>query len=145
MAAHHLKLLPSRYPIYNTHKDDRRAKSAKWEPRGKQGMLVGYDGHTIYCVYLPDKEKIIRIKDLKIVENVDGKADSHVVFYDAIAASRDDTIPPSSFNTPQPIQSNLITPPLSNTQTRSGRVTKLPKRYDAGTSNNVQNTPISAN
>lgn len=39
-------------------------------------MLVGHNGHTIYCVYLPDKEKIISIKDLRIVENVDKKTNS---------------------------------------------------------------------
>ncbi len=39
-------------------------------------MLVGYDGHTIYHVYLSDKEKAICIKDLEIEENADGKADS---------------------------------------------------------------------
>lgn len=48
---------------FNSNEEGRIAKPAKWEPRGEEGMLVGYDGHTIYRVYLPDEEEIIRIKD----------------------------------------------------------------------------------
>lgn len=36
-------------------------------------MLIGYDGHTIYRVYLHDEEKIIRVKGLRIEENADRK------------------------------------------------------------------------
>ena len=50
-------------------------------------MHIEYDSHTIYHLYLPDKEKIICIKDLKIVENADEKADSQLISYNAITAS----------------------------------------------------------
>lgn len=39
-------------------------------------MLIGYDGYIIYYVYLLNKKKVIYIKEVKIVENVDRKADS---------------------------------------------------------------------
>lgn len=81
----HLRVLGSTVYV-SIHEEERSAKSAKREPRGKQRMLVGYDNHTIYRVYLPDEEKIIRIKDLRTVENADGKADSHITHYDAIEA-----------------------------------------------------------
>ena len=38
-------------------------------------MLVRYDSHTIYYVYLLNEEKVICIKNLKIVENTDRKVD----------------------------------------------------------------------
>lgn len=34
-------------------------------------MLIRYDRDIIYRVYLPEKEKIICIKDLKMVKNTD--------------------------------------------------------------------------
>lgn len=32
-------------------------------------MLIGYDGHTIYYVYIKDQKKIIKIKDFYIFNN----------------------------------------------------------------------------
>lgn len=34
-----------------------------------RGKLVGFDGHTIYRVYLEEHSKVIRIKDLRIYED----------------------------------------------------------------------------
>ena len=82
----YLRMLGSIVYVF-IHEEERKARSAKWKPRGKKGMLVGCDGHTNYRVYLPDEEKVIRIKDLKIVENADGKADSQLTSYNAITAS----------------------------------------------------------
>lgn len=142
----HLQVLGSTVYVF-IYKEERKAKSAKWEPREKQGMLVGYNGHIIYRVYLPDEEKIIQIKDLRIVDNIDRKADSHVTSYDAITASKDY----NTSNTPQftlhlssqfkpylKILLNPTPPSPSNIQTRSGRISKPPKCYDAGMHNNVQ-------
>ena len=141
----HLRVLGSTVYVF-IHEEERKAKSAKWEARGNKGMLLGYDGHTIYRVYLPDEEKIIRIKDLRIEENADGKADSHVTSYDAITASQGDIT--SNTPPPMPRSETLLnpTPPFpyaepssaSYTQTRSGRISKPPKRYDVGMNNDVQ-------
>lgn len=55
-------------------------------------MLVRYKSHTIYHVYLIDKKKVCCIKNLKIVENADKKADSQLNFYNAIIKLQDDFI-----------------------------------------------------
>lgn len=47
----HLRVLGSTVYVF-IHEEERNAKSTKWAPRGKRGMLVGYDGATIYRVYL---------------------------------------------------------------------------------------------
>ena len=73
----HLHMLGSSVYVF-IHEEKRKAKSAKWKPRAKKRMLVRYNDHTIYRVYLPDKKKVIQIKDLKIVENADRKADSQL-------------------------------------------------------------------
>lgn len=70
------------------HEKERNIKSAKWVSRGKRRILIGYDGGTIYRIYLHDKAKTICIKDLKIFENTDEKEDSQVTSYKAIIASR---------------------------------------------------------
>ncbi len=43
----HLRVLGSTVYVF-IRKEERKAKSAKWEPRAKRGLLVGYDGHSIY-------------------------------------------------------------------------------------------------
>ncbi len=53
-----LKVLGSTVYIF-IHEEKRKAKSAKWEPRAKRGLLVGYDGHSIYRVYLEKDAKVI--------------------------------------------------------------------------------------
>ena len=106
-------------------------------------MLVEYDGYTIYHVYLPNEEKVICIKDLKIVENVDRKVDSQLTSYNVITTSQDDitsNIPISSLYVKHS-SSSLYAAQLcfpSYTQTKSGRISKPPKRYDEDRNNNIQ-------
>ena len=54
----HLRLLRSTVYVF-IYEEERRAKSGKWELRGKRDILVNYDGHTIYQVYLAKNEKVI--------------------------------------------------------------------------------------
>ena len=89
-------------------------------------MLVGYDAHTIYRVYLPDEQKIIRIKDLKIVENADVKAESQLASYDAIIASQGDmggdtAISPLNSPHSSPTSPGIQPTSSSYTKTKSGR------------------------
>ena len=63
----HLRVLGS--TVYVLIHEEERIKSQKFAQRGKKGMLVGYDGTTIYRVFLEDEMKVIRIKDLRIFEN----------------------------------------------------------------------------
>lgn len=106
----HLRVLGSTVYVF-IHEEERKAKSAKWEPRGKKGMLIGYDGHTIYRVYLSDEEKVIRIKDLKIVENADRKADSQVASYNAITVSQSYIKDNTASSPPHLQQSSPVFPP----------------------------------
>lgn len=116
-------------------------------------MLVGYDSHTIYRVYLPNEEKVICIKDLKIIEYADRKADSQLITHNMIVAVQGDitgNTPISSPYTPQysfsslhaqqsslsPYAIQLYSP--SYTQTKSGRISKLPKSYNVDKNNNIQ-------
>lgn len=92
------------------------------------------------------------------MENADGKADSHITYYDAIIAPQADITsntpqrtPYSSLRSgtlcnqnpyhrsePRPeTLSNLRPPSSSHTQTRSGRISELAKRYDVGMNNDV--------
>ena len=146
----HLRILGLTVYIF-IYEEEGNAKSAKWASRGKRGVLVGYDGETIYCVYLPDKGKVIHIKDLKIHENTDEKEDSQVTGYDAIMAPDNDKSHPtstsSSLSSPTlpPIISTLL--PLAseitlNTnlpkKTRSGHNSRPPKRYNAGMNTDIK-------
>ncbi len=66
---HHLRILGSNVYFF-LHEEERSLKSAKWEARALRGKLVGFDGHTIYRVYIKDQNKVIRIKDLRIYEAI---------------------------------------------------------------------------
>lgn len=72
---YHLSVLGLTVYIF-IYEVEHNTKSAKWISQSKCGTLVGYDGKIIYHVYLYDKVKVIRIKDLKIFENVDKKKDN---------------------------------------------------------------------
>lgn len=150
----HLRILGSTVYVF-IHEEERNAKSAKWTPRGKRGVLVGYEGGTIYRVYLHDEGKVIRIKDLKIFENADEKENNQVTCYDAIMAPGNQpsgnkshhTLNPSSLSAPPlppivptPLTSSPEITPNTNLpkKTRSGRISRLPKRYDAGMNNDIK-------
>lgn len=66
----HLRILGSTVYVL-LHEEERSMKSEKWAPRALRGVLVGYDGHTIYRVYIKDQQKVIRVKDLRIFEGSD--------------------------------------------------------------------------
>ena len=63
---HHLRALGS--TVYSLIAEEDRVKSARFAPRAKNGVLIGYDGKTIYRVWLPDEQKIERLKDVEIYE-----------------------------------------------------------------------------
>ncbi|RDA95894.1 hypothetical protein CP533_5228 [Ophiocordyceps camponoti-saundersi (nom. inval.)] len=52
-------------------------KSAKMAPRAKEGRLVGIEGlyGHIYKIYLPEKDKIIRARDVRFYNPADLKLD----------------------------------------------------------------------
>lgn len=58
-----LRVLGSTVYVF-LHEEERELKAEKWKLRALQGKLVGFDGHTIYRVYIKEQGKVIRIKDL---------------------------------------------------------------------------------
>lgn len=64
----HLRVLGATFYVL-IHEEERDLKSEKFEAQVWKGTLVGYDGHTIYRVYIRDQGKVIRVKDLCIFQD----------------------------------------------------------------------------
>lgn len=58
-----LRVLGSTVYVF-IHEEERNLKSEKIEARALKGTLVGYDGHTIYRVFIREQDKVIRMKYL---------------------------------------------------------------------------------
>lgn len=57
-------------------------KSEKQAPRALKRVLVGYNGHTIYQIYLKDQKKVIMIKNLHIFEDHRMNVSTELLNYD---------------------------------------------------------------
>lgn len=68
----HLRIFGSTVYVL-LHEEERLMKSEKWAPRALKGILVGYDGQTIYRVHIREQQKVIRVKDLRIFEDYEAK------------------------------------------------------------------------
>ena len=68
----HLRVLGSTVYVF-IHEEERNLKSEKFEARALKGTLVGYDGHTIYRVFIRSQDMVIRVKDLRIFEDTSRK------------------------------------------------------------------------
>ena len=55
------------------HEEEQKLKSQKFVPRTLKSNLGGFDGHTIYHVYIKEQKRVIRVKDLQIFENTKTK------------------------------------------------------------------------
>lgn len=51
----------------------RERSSEKFVLRALRGKIVGFDGHTIYRVYVKEQKREIRVKDLRISEDIEIK------------------------------------------------------------------------
>lgn len=69
----HLRVLGSTVFVF-IHEEERNLKFEKFEARALEGTLVGYDGHTIYRVFIRSQDKVIRVKDLRIFEDTSENA-----------------------------------------------------------------------
>ena len=76
----HLRVLGSTVYVL-LHEEERALKSEKWNPRALRGILVGYDGHTIYRVHIREQNKVIRIKALRIFEDYEAKTSTELPEY----------------------------------------------------------------
>ena len=91
----HLRVLGSTVYVL-IHEEERKganSKSAKFLPRAQRGVLCGYDGCTIYRVFLEKDYRVIRVKDLRIHEDAISKDQTNVPTYEAIMTP--DTVTPS--------------------------------------------------
>ena len=82
----HLRVLGSTVYVL-IHEEERKganSKSAKFLPRAQRGVLCGYDGCTIYRVFLEKDYRVIRVKDLRIHEDAISKDQTNVPTYEAI-------------------------------------------------------------
>ena len=59
----HLQILGSTIYVL-LHEEKCSIKSEKWVSQALRGTLVGFDGHTIYKVYIKDQNRVIQIKNL---------------------------------------------------------------------------------
>ena len=76
----HLRILGSTVYVL-IHEEERSMKSEKWAPRALKGILVGFDGHTIYRVHIKDQNKVIQVKDLRIFEDYETKESTELPDY----------------------------------------------------------------
>ncbi len=77
----HLEILSSTVYVF-LHEEEQSLKSEMWAPKALKGTLVGYDGHTIYRVYLKEQNKVIRVKDLRIIEEYESKVTTDLPDYE---------------------------------------------------------------
>ena len=76
----HLRILGSTIYVL-LYKKKRSIKSEKWASQVLRGTLVGFDGHTIYKVYIKDQNRVIRIKNLRIFEDYKSKGSTKLPDY----------------------------------------------------------------
>ena len=76
----HLRVLGSTIYVL-IHEEERELKSEKFVLQAMKGTLVGFDGHTIYQVYIEEQSRVIRAKDLQIFEDTESKKDTVLPYY----------------------------------------------------------------
>lgn len=54
----------------------------KWDTKALKKKFVGFDGFTIYRVYIEDQNKVIKVKNLQILEDTSTKAFSTLSNFD---------------------------------------------------------------
>lgn len=143
----HLRVLGSIVYVL-IHEEEREFKSEKFVPRALKGKLVGFDGHTIYRVHIEEQNRVIRVKDLRIFEDIEIKENTLLPSYENeptfqgfLLEDNDDkkgappvispAAPPNKEGTPVTI---IPAPTPTTITSRTGRVVKpTPKAKDTYT------------
>ena len=76
----HLQILGSTVYIL-LHEEKPSMKLEKWAPQALKRTLVGFDGRTIYRVYIKDQNKVIQVKDFWIFEDYETKESTELPDY----------------------------------------------------------------
>lgn len=56
-------------------------KLEKWALKSLKGVLVGYNSHTIYPVYIKDQKKVIQVKNICIFKDYKTKVSTNLPDY----------------------------------------------------------------
>ena len=93
------------------------SKAAKFSPRAQKGILCGYDGSTIYRVFIEKDYKVIRVKDLRIHEDAIFKDGTDLPTYDSIMIQneKDTTL-------------EISLTPSKNQPELNSKISEIPKR-----------------
>lgn len=95
-------------------------RTAKLEDRALVGYLVGYDSRNIYRIWVPDKDNVIRTRDVTFDEDTVYDPSSKEVYYsipeEEPATLEIPLVHPSNSDTESDEEEALITPPKSTTK-----------------------------
>lgn len=76
----HLRILGSTLYVF-LYEEELSQNLEKWAPRALKGTLVGYEGRTIYKMYIKAQNKVIRVKDFQIFEDFEIKLSTNLPNY----------------------------------------------------------------
>lgn len=62
----------------------KKRPSPKFIKKEKKNLFIKYDVYIIYQFYLSNNKKIIYIKDLKIVKNINKKINIWIILYNIV-------------------------------------------------------------
>lgn len=69
----YLQVLKSTVYIF-IHKEKQILKSEKFETQALNGLLIRYNRHTIYEIFIQSQNNVIQVKDLQVFKNTGKKA-----------------------------------------------------------------------
>lgn len=151
----HLRILGSTVYVF-LHEEERDLKWEKWKARALRGKLVGFDGHTIYRVYIEQQAKVIRIKDLRIFEDYEPKDSTGLPTYEetptfqGFPADDDDDKEPKDYVSTTTPSGPAITPSRSPprkevnpaTRSRAGRTVRPTEKVKQMSSTKTPPIPL---
>lgn len=76
----YLRILGSTIYVF-LHEEERSRKFEKWAPRALKEILVEYNGHTIYRVFIKSQNKVIQVKELQIFKDYETKTSTNLPDY----------------------------------------------------------------
>ena len=117
------------------YEEKQSLKSAKWEACALKGKLVGFDGHTIYRVHIEDQNKVIRVKDLRIFEDITSKTTTSLPdfeekpMFDGVQIP-DEQGPSDKSSTSEEEENKPKKPPQNVSKTHVGRDANRPSKKE---------------
>lgn len=66
------------------HKEEKKYKSEKFGSQVLKDQLVDFDGHTIYQIYIAKQKRIIMVKNLHIIVDIETESNKIFLIYNDI-------------------------------------------------------------